>query len=117
MYDGNWYVTNEDAMSNEDGLLGQAFADHYNEDPIGLRPMEGRVRTFIELRHLRNPIAIPTSDQSEDNGTNSNVKSTKAFDLALTGKMILFDGQFRNKEIDLYFTINPNNMLGPGLGF
>ena len=57
---------------------------------------EGHVRVFIE-RHSSQQVQKTESEDMKEYET-----------VGLSGKIILFDGEYRGREINLFFAINPS---------
>ena len=138
MYEGSWVVNDEKDAYDTGNILHMAFGS--KSGPLGdITTTKGRVRTFISRINLQNQekdkyfhnyfntvkkdedeeedkVEDAVKDQAEEQN-NSTQKDTKqrGFTTAIRGKMILFDGRYREKEIDVFFGVNPRNTMGQRL--
>lgn len=116
MYEGTWEVSNDDSR-NPDGILGDAFGLEHSDDIGNFATRKGRVRNYIDRRlFTANSIDrfFPTTPRHNSDSQAHLIEKEKiGFKTALTGKIILFDGDYREKEIDLFFAINPLNIVSP----
>ena len=106
-----------------------AFGEEATDEHGGASTTKGRVRTFITRVNLQASQTKPkyfeslfstnknstdeNGESDSDNSASQNTTQEKAheFRTAIRGKMILFDGYYREKEIDLFFGINPTSKI------
>ena len=109
-------------------MLSSAFGTEMDEkDEIVAATYSGKVRSFISssdsnTKSVLDLFGVDDKKDDEDQSTTeaestSDSQVSKSLQTAFRGKLILFEGQFREKEIDIMFAIHPTSKMITSLSY
>ena len=114
MYEGTWAVNDDADARDPTGILQQAFGvDKSGDEDSQLAIQKGRVRTFFVKQNLVSPMEyLFTTKKTEgyiekEDSEGAAMLKKAGLKTAVRGKLVLFGGHWREKEIDLFFAVHP----------